>query len=90
MPISTPHATGVADMTTRTVTLKIGPGGHMVACHPGTTSDLAIRVTDVPETTPAHVVHRKLTQISWMPMTGPWVVTWPRIANAAQGTLIRL
>jgi len=74
----------------RTVTLKISDGGRMVACHPESTDDLCMRVTDVPRDVSDAVVATKLWRLSWLPVGGgPWTVTWERIADAAHGSILK-
>jgi hypothetical protein len=73
----------------RTVTLKIGAGGHMVACHPESTDDLCMRVTNVPAAVSAAVVATKLRQLSWLPMRGPWTLPWERIGDAPRGAILK-
>ena len=74
----------------RIVVFKITDGGRLAACHPESTSDLAIRVTEVPDGISAASVLTKLSQISWLPISGPWSVAWERVDNAKYGAILRL
>lgn len=73
----------------RTVTVKIVEGGGMVRCSDGTTSELAIRVSDVPSSVRDADVLIQLRKVVLLPTGGPWLVSWPRIADARQGAIIR-
>lgn len=73
----------------RTVTLKIVSGGGVVRCDDATTSDLAIRVTQVPGVVPDHRVAMQVRKVVLLPVGGPWVVAWERLADARQGSILR-
>lgn len=73
----------------RLVTLKIIEGGYVVRCHDQTTSDLAIRVTGVPAGVRDSDVATKINGVVLLPVAGPWVVAWERLADARQGSILR-
>lgn len=72
----------------REVVLKITDGGRIVGCHPRSTSDMAVRVREVPADVRTSDVVLRLCGICWRPATGPWTVAWERIANAAPGSML--
>lgn len=73
----------------RVVTLKIVSGGVLVRCDNDSTSDLAIRVTAVPSDVPDHRVATQLRKVVLLPVGGPWLVRWERLADARQGSVLR-
>lgn len=73
----------------RVVTLKIVEGGYVVRVDDATTSDLAIRVTGVPADVRDSAVATKVNKVVLLPMGGPWVVAWERLADAVQGAILR-
>lgn len=73
----------------RVVTLKIVEGGYVVRVDDATTSDLAIRVTGVPADVRDSAVATKVNKVVLLPMCGPWVVAWERLADAVQGAILR-
>lgn len=73
----------------RIVALKIVAGGGVVRCDDATTSNLAIRVTQVPADVPDHRVATQVRKVVLLPVGGPWVVAWERLADARQGSILR-
>lgn len=73
----------------RVVTLKIVEGGYVTRADDATTSDLAIRVTGVPSDVLDSTVATKINRVVLLPMGGPWVVAWERLADAVQGAILR-
>lgn len=74
---------------TRTVTLKITRGGGLVRCQNATTSDLAVRVERVPLSVSDARVAVQLRKVVLLPPGGPWAVSWSRLADAVQGSVLR-
>lgn len=73
----------------RVVTLKIVEGGYVARCNDATTSDLAIRVTGVPADVRDSAVATKINGVVLLPVGGPWIVRWERLADARQGSILR-
>lgn len=73
----------------RVVTLKITEGGYVARADDASTSDLAIRVTNVPADVPDHRVATAVNKVLLLPVGGPWVVAWERLADAQQGAILR-
>jgi len=73
----------------RTVTYKIVTGGGLARCQDDTDSDLAIRVTGVPADVRDAAVMVALHKVVLLPVGGPWLVRWERLADARQGAILR-
>ncbi len=73
----------------RVVTYKIVEGGGLARCSDGSTSDLAIRVTGVPDNVRDAAVMVALHKVVLLPPCGPWLVRWDRLADAQQGSILR-
>lgn len=83
-----PNRSGMSKPT-RVVTYKITPGGELTRCQEGTTSDLAIRVTGVPQDVRDAAVMVQLHKVILLPTAGPWLVRWDALAAAVQGAILR-
>lgn len=73
----------------RTVTYKIVSGGGLARCQDGTASEIAIRVTGVPDNVRDTHVMIQLHKVVLLPPGGPWLVRWERLADAVQGSVLR-
>lgn len=73
----------------RTVTLKITEGGGLARAGDASDSDLAIRVVGVPSDVPDAHVAVQVRKVVLLPVGGPWRVSWERLADARQGSVLR-
>ena len=82
----------------RTVAFKIQDGGGLAAVSEHSTSDLTIKITGVPQSIATADVMLKLRGISllrwssaghWTIM-GPFSFEWERIADATQGSILKI
>ena len=75
--------------SSRAVTFKITAGGGLVRCATEATSDLAIRVTGVPDDVRDAAVMVAVRKVVLLPTGGPWMVPWDRLVDARQGSILR-
>lgn len=82
----------------RVLAFKIQEGGGLAAVSERSTSDLTIKVTSVPKNVSPSEVMIKLRKITLLrksveghwTIVGPFSVEWERIADAEEGSILRL
>jgi hypothetical protein len=75
---------------TRTVALKIATDGTYVQVVPNNTSDLVTLVTSVPASVATTAVVQRLNTMTLLPMTGPWTISWDRLAGAELYSILKI